>query len=69
MALVTQATAAMTRKQFWTLIASSSTTVVLWLVGQLSEIVVTTEITGTLVVMAGAIAGYAVKDKKPNGPA
>lgn len=62
--LVTQPTAAMTRKQFWSAIVGGGITVGFWLLKVLAEITAPPEIVGTVVSMGMASVGYLVRDRE-----
>ena len=62
--LVNQPTAALTRKQFWSFMASGSTTIILWIVETFVSVEVPIEVAGTMITMAGMAGGYAVRDRK-----
>ena len=54
---------AMTRKQYWTLIASGGTTIVVWGASQFGGVDIPTGIGETMVMLAGHIVGYNVMDR------
>lgn len=62
--LVTQPTAAMTRKQFWSTITGGSITVGFWLLKTVGGITAPPEIVGTVVSMGMAAVGYLVRDEE-----
>ena len=61
--LTVQPTAAMSRKQFWTLISGGSVTLMFWALDALAGIKADPVVVGTAVGMAGAIVGYTVRDR------
>ena len=61
--LTNQPTAALTRKAFWSLMASGTTTLAFWLLKETTGIVAPPEIVGTVVSMAGAVVAYSVRDR------
>ena len=61
-ALVTQPTAAMTRKQFYTTMCGTAITIVAFIVGYVIKMPIPPGVEAAAVLMAGTVIGYYVKD-------
>lgn len=61
--LVTQSTAAMTRKQFYTTISGAAITIAAFIVGYAIEMPIPPGVEAAAVLMAGTVIGYYVRDR------
>ena len=61
--LVAQPTAAMSRKQFWTMIGGGIATFAFGISDTVFDLKFDAAVVGTVVVMCGNVAGYIVKDR------
>ena len=64
--LIKQPTAALTRKQLFSTVASGSMIVVFWLLKEFTGIIPPPEVVATVTGMAAAITGYMTHDAKPD---
>ena len=63
MKLVTQPSAAMTRKQFFSAMGGGSATIALWAVDFFAGVTIPIEVGGTIITMASMAAGYWARER------
>ena len=61
--LLTQATPAMTRKQYWGNISKGSIVIIMWGIAEFTDVTVSAVVAAAVTMMAGASVGYFVRDR------